>query len=173
MDTPAEHANASLTQLRAQTGEGPVVSGARLVPGLWFDLDPEAGGVEARYAASGDALLSLRCSVERPGRWFTLNVDLGAGDLAQYRLVGFAARSRAPRSLTLRACLRSFRSGRFEDTFFPQYLVSFAEDSSHSDVLWLADHPALGQPADWRTLILFFDSAGFEFTLTDLCVFAA
>lgn len=173
METPADHANNNLNQLHALSGEGAVVSGERLVPGLWFDIDPDAGGVDARYTATEGGFLTLRSTAETPGRWFTLNIDLGAGDLGACRLLGYAARSRAPRSLTLRACVRSFRSGRFEDVFFPQYLVSFGEDSSHSDVLWIADYHLLSQPADWRTLLLFLDPAGFEITLSDLRVFAA
>lgn len=165
--------NASLAQLEKRRDAGPLINGERLAPGIWFDMDTEQAEHVARFSVPSDGLISFTLEATRPGRWFTLNIDIGADDLSSLRVFGFAARSQAPKTVIARACLRSFHAQGFEDVFFPQHLVAFAEDSCHADAIWTGQHPILRQPANWRTLIFFFDPAEVDWSFSDLRIVAA
>lgn len=173
MPSIVDSANVALAELRGRDEAGPLVSGERLVPGIWFHMDTSRDGHEARFSLPAGGLVDVSLRAEAPVGWCTLNLALGEGDAAALRMIGFAARARAPQTTVARACVRSFRGGAFQDVFFPQDLVAFAEESSHSDVLWTAEHPPLLAPADRRLFLIFFDAAGFEISLTELCLFGA
>lgn len=173
MGTIVDTANAALAELRRRDQGGGVVTSEPLVPGVWFHMGIGETEPDAEYFLPDDALLRLSLRAETPCQWLTLNLAFDDGDLAEHRAIGFAARSRAPRTTVVRACVRSFRGGAFEDVHFPLHLVAFGEESSHADALWTAEHRALMAPADRRILVFFFDRTGFEITLTDLCLFCA
>lgn len=174
MIAAAHAANANLQTLASQRSGGAIKSGARLAPGVWIDLDTEQGSAQTTVQTGGAALVQMGVHPEKAGRWCTLNIDLGnplPGDAA---LVGVAIRCRAPRSTTARLAVRSFLpGGKTHDSFFPDYMVAFGEESTHCDVLWLARDPVLSAPADWRTLILFLDPEGFDISFLDIRLFAA
>ncbi len=174
MGSFVETVNTALSQLRSgRRGTQPLSGGERLAPGIWFDMDTEETDQTALCSTPPQGLLNVKLEARKPGRWFTLNIDLGKDDLSPHRLLGFALRSRAPRTLLARVCLRSFHDSGFEDVFFPLHVASFAEESSHADVLWLAEQPELRRPADWRTMIVFLDPGGVELVLTDMRLFVA
>jgi len=167
----ASSALQSLTSL--QTGDA-IRSGARLVPGVWVDLDTEQGAAESTVETGGAVLMRLRLDPVKVGRWCTLNIDLGNQDAGDTALLGVAIRSRAPQSTTARLAVRSFLpDGGYQDSFFSDYLVAFNEESTHCDVLWLAREPVLQARADWRTLMLFLDPEGFDISFLDIRLFAA
>jgi len=167
-------ANASLRTLRDIGTRGPVSSGERIVPGVWIDLDTQQGAAETHFETGATALLHLRLKPSKPGRWCTLNIDLGNRDLGDAAMLGLAVRSRAPQSTTARVAVRSFLpGGGHSDSFLADYLVSFSEESTHCDVLWLARQPELLARAEWRTLIVFLDPEGFDIQFLDMRLFAA
>lgn len=168
-----ETVNTALSQMGIAAGSRALVSGEKLAPGIWFDMDAKMADHTASIAKPAQGLVAVSLKVRQPGRWFTLNIDLGDDDLAQLRLIGFALRSQARKTLLSRVCIRNFIADGFEDVFFPLDLVSFGDESSHADVLWLADHPVLQRPAKWRTLIVFLDPEGVEITLADMRLFVA
>ncbi|WP_333829059.1 hypothetical protein [Pararhodobacter sp.] len=166
-------ATSSLHALRNTRSGGVIRSGERIAPGVWIDLDSE-GAAQTAFEAGGAALLQMRLEPSGVGRWCTLNIDLGRHNPGDTALLGVAIRSRAPRSTTARLAVRSFLpGGGHEDSFFPDYLVAFGEESTHCDVLWLAREPALQAPAEWRTLMLFLDPEGFDIAFLDIRLFAA
>ncbi|MCC6002061.1 MAG: hypothetical protein JJU19_14540 [Pararhodobacter sp.] len=165
--------NANLEQLAKRGDSGPLVSGERLAQGIWFDMDSEQAQQDAKYSIPPDGLISFSLKAARPGRWFTLNIDIGANDLSSVKVFGFAARSQAPKTVIARACLRSFHADGFEDVFFNQHLVAFSENSSHADAIWTEQHPILRQAVNWRTLIFFFDPAEVDWVFDDLRILAA
>ena len=174
MGSFVETINTALSQLRSDRRRGqPLAGGERLAPGIWFDMDTDEADHTALCSTPPQGLLAITLEVRKPGRWFTLNIDLGKDDLKPFRLIGFALRSRAPRTMLARVCVRSFHGSDFEDVFFPLHVASFAEESSHADVLWLADQPALRRPADWRSMIVFLDPAGVDLTLMDMRLFVS
>ncbi len=174
MGSFVETVNSALSHLRSgRRATQPLVGGERLAPGIWFDMDIDEADQTALCSTPRQGLLSVTLEARKPGRWFTLNIDLGKDDLSSHRLIGFALRSRAPRTQLARVCLRSFHGSGFEDVFFPLHVASFAEESSHADVLWLDDQPELCRPADWRTMIVFLDPAGVDLTVTDMRLFVA
>lgn len=168
-----EAANLALARVRASADILPLSGRTELSRGVWFSLDTEGADVQASCDLSGPGLLTLAVTAPRPGRWCTLNIDLGPGDLSLHRAVGFAIRLRAPRSTTLRPCLRSFRGGGFQDIDFPVTVTAFAEDSTHTDVLWTAPNPGLTLAADWRSLLFFFEPGDLRVTISDLAILTA
>jgi len=193
-----EHANTALDQLCRLRSTGPLEDARRLVPGIWFSIDSHDAPVTGQVSTTEGMLLNARMHTpaQATRRWCTLNIDLGAidpgnidpgkgsrgeGDSAASkapRLIGFACRTRAPQTRTLRAAIRSFHptafgDSGFADTAFPDHIVAFADDSTHCDLLWIDQHPALRTPAHWRTLILFLDPEGFDILISDLRIFAA
>lgn len=176
-----EHANTALNQLFRLSSDGPLEDARRLVPGIWFSIDSRDAPVTGHVSTTGGMLLNARLMpppAQAARRWCTLNIDLGAAGPEGLALLGFACRARARQATTLRAAVRSFRAAGsgasgFEDAFFPDLMVAFADDSTHCDLLWVDNHPALRAPAEWRTLMLFLDPAGFDIVLSDLRVFAA
>lgn len=162
----------SLQKLRAHQGQGKI-AGERtpIMDGVFLSTDPDAG-VTGEYHASRDNLLKLRM---RPGRgqarWQGLHVIVGPLDLSDAAVIGVVARSQAPSSFTTRVCLRSGGDGQFIDTFFPKTMVSFAQPSTHLDILEIAKLPELPQRAQWRDLILFFQGSNVDLDLLDLRFF--
>jgi len=166
-------ANVSLQSLRKGGVTGAISSGERIAPGVWIDMDIEQGAAETYVETGGTALLKARLKPSAPGRWCTLNIDLGDQVPGDTALLGIAVRSRAPQSTTARVAVRSFMpGGGHTDSYFPDYLVSFAEESTHCDVLWLAHQPELQAQANWRTLMIFLDPAGFDIQFPDIRLFA-
>lgn len=138
----------------------------------WCTLNIDLGTIDPGTGAPGTGAPDIR------------DPDIGAPDIGDRaaagapRLIGFACRARAPQTRTLRAAIRSFHptafgDSGFTDTVFADHIVAFADDSTHCDLLWIDQHPALRTPADWRTLILFLDPQGFDILISDLRIFAA
>jgi hypothetical protein len=167
-----EAANLALARVRAAGVSLPLGARTELARGVWFSLDTEGAEFQAQCDLSGPGLMTVEMSATRPGRWCTLNIDLGPEDLSLRRVLGLAIRLRAPSTTTLRASLRSFRAGAFQDIDFPLPILAHAEDSTHTDVLWTARHPGLTTPADWRSLLVFFQPGDFRVTISDLVVLA-
>ncbi len=167
-------ANVSLETLRKSATKGTISSGERIAPGVWIDMDTDGGVAETHLETGAGALLHTRVTPSKPGRWCTFNIDLGNQGWSEDALFGVAIRSRAPRSTTARLAVRSFLpGGGHKDSFFSDYLVSFSEESTHCDVLWLAREPDLLARADWRTLIIFLDPEGFDIRFLDIRLFTA
>lgn len=171
MRTGTDRANLALERLRASWTTRNVEDGTPLVERVWFDIDREEGDLILQYDTTGPGLMRVTTSATSPGRWLTLNVNLESGSLAGARLIGFAAKMQDQHSQTIRACVRSFRDGTFQDVFFPTYLYASGEDTSHSDILWIAEQEALMQPAEWRTFLLFFEPGEFTLSISELNVF--
>lgn len=170
---PDAQARSALQMLRAATSAG-AISGERtdLPNGLFLSNDPEAA-IAGRYRSDPGELLSLRTApaVGRTPRWQALHIPLGPADLTQAAVLGIVARSRAPTSVTTRITLRSGRGDSFVDVFFGKTLISFAEPSTHLDVIELDRAPNIPVDADWRDLILFFQGGALELDLLDLRLF--
>ncbi len=160
----------SLAALRALERSGPLEAGQHLVPGVFFSLDPETTNRVEVESRPGE-ILSARLVVEEPGRWLTLNLDLGRADLSGCGVVGFVAKSDSPGTTTCRVCLRSGTAEGPKDVFFPKTLVSFPKTALHLDVLQLDRHPEVPAQADWRELVFFFEVVSQTFNLRDFRLF--
>ena len=167
---PDAQVNHALALLRGLTAEGAVVSGTPLVPGIWFDLDPE-GRAEGRYRSRPGELISARLDVGVPGRWLALHLDLGTTRLDTEAVLGFVCRSSASQTITARACLRTGSADGFTDRFFGKRIVSFDRPSTHLDALPLGGDEGSAKDETWRQLVLFFEVRSFDLTLQDLRVF--
>lgn len=162
----------SLQMLRAHEGRGKISGDRTLVmDGIFLSTDPDAK-ITGDYSASAANLLKLRMRPGKgPARWQGLHVVMGPVDLSDAAVIGVVARSQAPLSFTTRICLRSGGGGQFIDTFFPKTMVSFAQASTHLDVLEIARLPDLPRQAQWRDLILFFQGSDVDLELLDLRFF--
>lgn len=144
----------------------------RLAPGVWFDADPNATKNEGSINTNGDGLLKLDFTGDAAGLWCSLNFDLGSRPFTDFSLIGVACRVQASRTTTARLVVRTFLSeGGHVDTPFPDVLVAFSDESTHTNVLWTAQQPSLIVPAKWRILILMLDPAGFDLEIRDLRFF--
>lgn len=144
----------------------------RIIEGIQLSSDPEAR-VAGEFSSPVGEILRLKAA-PRGGthaRWQALHVTLGPADISGAGALGVMIRSRAPSSMTTRICLRSGREGGFVDHFLPKTLISFAQDSTHLDVIELSQAPDLPRQADWRDLILFFRPGPVELELRDLRLF--
>lgn len=163
----------SLQMLRAHEGQGKITGDRTpIMDGIFLSTDPDAN-IRGEYHANGANLLKLHMRPGRgPARWQGLHVAMGPVDLGGPAVIGVVARSQAPSSFTTRICLRSGGDGQFVDTFFPKTMVSFAQASTHLDLLEIATLPDLPRQAQWRDLILFFQGSDVDLELLDLRFFA-
>lgn len=172
MNTTLVAVNSQIKALKQPRHTQAVVSGARIAPGVWLDVDTQEANVAATWATTKGSLLILDSSVPDTGRWFTLNIDLGDQDLSAVSGVGCTIRLKAGgRPHLIRACIRCFHDNGFTDVFFPNYILAFDDYSTQSDVLWVAEQPDLETPAAWRTVLLFFEPGDFHLDISDLGLF--
>jgi len=165
--------NDALDSLRSRGRDAPQSLDQAGPQGIYLSVDTEECDYTIEASTSDAALFSIKAVTGKPGRWLTLNFDLDKAGFADMALVGFAMRLRAPRSVTLRAAIRTYQSGGHEDVYFPDHIVAHADPGEHRDILWIDSAPSLHPEAEWRTLILFLDPAGCDLTVTDLRFFAA
>lgn len=169
---PDAHGRFNLQMLRAFQGKGAVQRGKHKVSdGVYLSCDPDAA-IGGRYESGADNMLQLRMQASGNPRWQALHIELGDLRLGQAAVFGIVARSMAPASITTRVCLRSGNGDHFVDSFFPKTMVSFAQPSTHLDVMDLSSNPDLPKQAEWRDLILFFRSGDVSLNLLDLRLFA-
>lgn len=168
---PEAAGNSLLASLRLlERPSAPLAPHDHLVPGIFFDFDPEAK-ITAMVESRPGSLLSARFTVEGPARWLALHIQLGETDLSDKMLIGMACRSLAPSSTTFRPCLRTPGEEGFSDTFFRKTAISYAEPSLHLDALQIESHPELAIHAPRRELILFLRPETGEIDLQDIRLF--
>ncbi len=150
-----------------------IVSGQMLVPGVTFWLDDEEGQQSLLCQGARGGGVTIRATVETPGRWMGLHFALGEATLTEQVLLGVYSQQRAARACSWRLCLRSGTPDGFVDHFFEQHVVGFAAPSQHTDLLKLAEQTTLPRQNSWRELVLFFHPESFEATVQDLRLFVA
>jgi hypothetical protein len=141
-----------------------------LVPGIFFDFDPEAK-ISTQVESRPGSLLSAQFTVEGTARWLALHINLSETDLSDKMIIGLACRSMAPGSTTFHPCLRTNGEEGFSDIFFRKTAISYAEPSLHLDALQIESHPELTIPAPQRELVLFFRPETGEIDLQDIRLF--
>ena len=170
---PDAQARLNLQTLRRHSADGKI-SGERtpVLDDVFLSNDPEAG-ITGDYSCTDTTL--IRVQSRPPGqatpRWQGMHIAMGPASLENAAVIGVVARSQAPSSATTRLCIRSGRDGRFVDTFFPNRMVSFAQPSTHLDILETVSTPDLPRQAAWRELILFFRTGEVDLELLDLRLF--
>lgn len=160
----------ALAALRGLDRAGPLEAGQHLVPGVFFSVDPETTNRVEVESRPGE-ILSARLVVEEPGRWLSLNFDLGRADLTGCGIIGFAIKSDSPGTTTCRVCIRTGTEDGPKDVFFPKTLVSFPKTSLHLDVLQLGHHPEIPPQAEWRELVFFFEVVSQTLNIRDFRLF--
>ena len=171
VDLGAEaQANHTLAILRALELDDTVNSGDRFAPGVFLSMDPESD-TEARVSSRPGELLNLDLTTSRPGRWLSLNIEMGQCDLSARDLMGVMCKTRAEDTLTFRVCLRSGQEEGFQDAFFGKRVISYATPSTHADLIKLDERDDVPAQATWRELVLFFPPDLRQLTLTDLSLF--
>lgn len=172
---PDAQARFSVQMLRAHDGKG-AISGeiTRITEGAFVSVDPEAR-VSGSYRASRSNMVALNMSVPRAvqPRWQGLHFVMGGADMSDSAVLGLVVRSKAAAAMNTRVCLRSGRGDQITDTFFDKQIVSFAQPSTHLDILDLSQKIDVPRKADWRDLILFFRPGPVDVELLDLRVFIA
>jgi hypothetical protein len=152
---PDRTLNLPLDRLRASVLAGGDIAGAAPVPGVQFHADPQAR-IAGRWTSPRARLLEVDTTVDTPGDWFALHIDLPLADLSGVAFLGFVARTAAARAMVTRACLRSgLPEGGFTDTFFDRHILSQPGEGDHVDLLAPDRRPDLPQSAPWREFILF------------------
>lgn len=168
---PDAHSRFTLQMLRHHEGAGDLHSGSLPVTdGVSLSTDAEAE-VVGDYCCRADNMIQVRMDAAEGRRWQALHIHLGDVNLANAGVLGIVARSVAPASTTTRLCIRSGNDDQFMDTFFSKTMVSFAQPSTHMDVMDIAAMPDLPRQAQWRDLILFFRAGDISIDLLDLRFF--
>jgi len=160
----------TLAILRAHSQQGPLTSDTRFSPGVFLSTDPDSD-TSCQIHSEPGMLLELTAKGRRPGKWLSLNIELGAMDLSQRSVFGVMCKSRSEDIQTLKICLRSGVEGGFQDVFFGKRMISYNEESTHADLLKLVDYPDVPAQAPWRELILFLPPELRQLKLTDLALF--
>lgn len=167
---PDAQVNHTLAVLRSQKNTQKLADGVSPVPGLFFMID-HAGEVDGQCVTGGGSLLRLDYTIGNRPRWLALHVQFGEADLTAATLLGIVCKSMATEAAIFRICLRSSTPDGFVDTFMPKHVVSFAEESTHIDLLRLDGNADVPAQAKWRELILFFQTTTAIFDIRDLRVF--
>ncbi len=162
-------ANHALAVLRGMEISDTLAADQHFAPGIFLSVDPESD-TKVRLTSAPGRLCDLDCTTKRPGRWLSLNVELGACDLSRCSVLTLMCKSRAPHTLTFRACLRSGYEGGFVDAFFQKRVIAYGEESVHADVMKPGARDDVPATAPWRELILFFPADLHQITLTDLAL---
>lgn len=169
--SPEAEVNSRLAQLRGLVrAKAPQANDEPLVPGIYFNADPESR-LKIETELSAGQLLQAEFTAQTPARWLGLHIQLGDLALNDKLIFGVALRSQAPKSHPFTLCLRSAQPEGFRDTFFRKTAIAYGESSLHLDALMLAEHPYLSEPSAWRELILFFQPESGQIDLQDLRVF--
>jgi len=113
----------------------------------------------------------LNYTVHRPVSWLALHLSVGGIDLRDAAVFGVVCKSRAPEATTFQFCLRSPTADGFRDAFLPKHVVSYAQTSTHIDLLKLDSREDVPAQAKWRDLVLFFSTQSAAIELIDLRVF--
>lgn len=163
-------ANHSLAVLRAQSFEKAVSGGERFSPGVFVSIDPESDTKVMATSRPGE-LVDLSFSTRRPGRWLSLNVEMGNCNLTGRDIAGFMAKVQSEATMTFRVCLRSGNEGGFQDAFFGKRVISYAEASTHADLMKLEERDDVPAQAPWRELIMFLPPDVRHISLKDLALF--
>ncbi|WP_156414946.1 hypothetical protein [Phaeobacter sp. CECT 5382] len=163
-------ANHALAVLRAQNLDCQPADAKRFSPGIFLSIDPESDS-RAHVTSTAGELLNLEMTTERPGRWLSLNIELGSCDLSQRDVMGFVCKTRADETITFQACLRSGQDKGFQDAFFGKRVISYSGPSTHADLVKLEERDDIPPQAPWRELILFFPPDLRQLTLIDLSLF--
>jgi hypothetical protein len=156
----------SMAALRGLEFAGPAVTGQHLVPGVFFSIDPESTNTVSVESRPGE-LMTFKLGVDKPGRWLTLNMGVGAADLSACKIVGFACKLDAPVTTSFRVCLRSGGEGGHKDVFFPKTVVAYPKTALHLDVMEIESNADIRVQAPWRELVIFFPRESCEINLRD------
>ncbi len=164
--TPDSHLAQTLAALRGLEFAGQAGDQQHLVPGVFFSLDPQAKNTVDVVSRPGE-LLDIRLTVERPGRWLSLNLGVGPADLTGCKIVGFACKCDAKVATTFRICLRSGHAGGHHDAFFPKIISADPQTALHLDILDISTQTGIPETAPWRELVIFFQCESHEISLRD------
>lgn len=168
---PDAHSRFTLQMLRAHEGVGKIAGGkCPVIDNVFLSTDGE-GGVKGTYRCDALNMINIQMRSSSVPRWQALHIELGNMNLSNAAAFGVVARSVAPSSLTTRLCIRSGNGDQFVDTFMPKTMVSFAQASTHLDVMDLGSTADLPKQAQWRDLILFFRAGDVSLDLLDLRLF--
>lgn len=167
---PDGQANHTLNVLRGKSRQGALADRVKFMPGFSLHADPELQ-LTGRYSSPKGRLLELDATTGASGGWIGLHLAFSAHNLKDFGMLGFAARTSAPETTVLRACLRSGTKDSFIDCFFDKHMLLRPEEASHLDALPVGYRDDLPTKAEWRELILFLPTETFRLSLIDLRVF--
>ena len=169
---PDANARFLLERLRGHHEEGAIGAQTQVMDSILLSSDPESG-VTGEFVTRPGMMLALRMepSGQQQPRWQSMHIPLGPIEIAPGSIFGVVIKSSAPASITTQICLRSGRAEGFVDQHFTKTLVSFAQPSTHLDVLEMKNLPTVPRSAPWRDLILFFRPGRVEIELTDIRIF--
>ena len=167
---PEAQANHSLAVLRAQSLEKAVSGDERFSPGVFVSIDPESDTKVQATSRPGE-LVDLSFNTHRPGRWLSLNFEMGNCSLNGRDILGFMAKVQSEATMTFRVCVRSGGEGGFQDAFFGKRVISYAASSTHADLMKLEERDDVPAHAPWRELIIFLPPDVGQISLKDLALF--
>lgn len=167
---PDAQINHTIGMMQAEKSEGAITDGARVSPNVFFVVDPE-GQIAGNFETGDGNVLKMSYQIIKPARWIGLHITAGNFDLQGRSILGLIAKSRSDHAVTSRACLRSGYEGGFTDSFLPKHIVSYAETSTHIDLLQIEKDADLPQAADWRELVFFLPPADTHLAISELKFF--
>jgi len=162
--------NHSLAVLRALDIDASVASDECFVPGVFVSVDSESD-TQVQVTSNPGELLTLGLTTTKPGRWLSLNIEMGAFDLTHRDILGFMCKTTAENTLTFRVGLRSGTEQDFGDAFFGKRVISYNTESTHADLIKLVERDDVPIQAPWRQLVLFFPPDLQRIQITDLALF--
>lgn len=169
---PDAHLRFLLETVKSGKSKGQFDSEGQVIEGLSLRTDPDAK-VKIDYTSDAGKFLSLKMASTNNthARWQAMHIAMGPVDMSDVQVMGVVARTKAGKAVHTRFALRSLRGRQFIDHSFDKSMVSFAEESTHLDVVALSKYDDLPRKADNRELVLFFPGSPFELDIVDLRVF--
>jgi len=162
--------NHTLAVLRALDLEAEVASDEHFAPGVFMSVDPQSD-TRVQVTSRPGSLLELELTTSKPGSWLSLNIDLGPFDLSERDILGFMCKTSAEDTLTFRVSLRSGLDEGFGDAFFGKRVISYSSESTHADLVKLAEQEDVPPQAPWRQLVLFFPPDLRQIKIDDFALF--
>jgi hypothetical protein len=160
-----------VAELEALSFSGPAENGGRIVPGIYLSWDGDCPKVELALDSKPGTLLEFDATIEGFPRWFSLNLELGAGLFAVGDILGLVVEGSAQRGAALPVFLRSVIDGDLVDTDCPQPLDLPAQTGIASMFHTFSAHDAISGRSAFHTLVLGLPKVGGQFALRSLRVF--
>lgn len=145
--------------------------GEVFLPGLWGSFDDAEGALSGRCVAGDGALLRVSIAVERPGRWCTLSMDLGATALPEGAIIGLVADLQSSRPSHVGLQLRAIHGPEIHDIAFDEGFTLAPEGGAQVALLEVAPGSVLSAPDQRLVVVMDLPQTALEIVIRDMRLF--